>query len=483
MHPWYPWIAMGVFLIGSYMVILDVTIVNVALPQIAIDLGSESGIEWVITAYLIAIGIAQPATAWAADHFGRKPVFTISLFLFALGSFLSALSPDLNYLIAFRILQGAGGGAMMPVGLAMIYELFPPERRGTALGIWALSAMAAPAVGPTLGGYIVTAADWRWLFFVNVPIGVVGFIAAVILLRDFGFRERRPFDLLGFALAGGGLVSLLLGFSESNEWGWGSPQVVGLLVIGTALLVTFVFHALRIQHPLIDVRMFGVPTFSLTIVLIWVISLMLYSRLVFIPLQLETLRDMSAFKVGLILTPSAIAAMIASPLAGRLTDKIGPRYPIIVGMISGAVGAWFLGHLALDTSIYVISAIVALQGFGIGLAMTPNTVAAMASVRDRFAAQAATVRSLNMQVAASFGVAILSTIVVSQIGVVSAHGLTGADAQDAQDAYNSVFLIALGVLIVGIGLAFFLPGRAGMRSIQKERSAEFHASAGGAPAE
>lgn len=477
MPPWYPWVAMGVFLIGSYMVILDVTIVNVALPQIAIDLGREEGIEWVVTAYLIAIGIAQPATAWAADRFGRKRIFTISIFLFGLGSLLSALSPNLDYLIFFRILQGAGGGAMMPVGLAMIYELFPPDKRGTALGIWGLSAMAAPAVGPTLGGYIVTVADWRWLFFINVPIGVVGVIAAVMLLRDFGFREKRPFDLLGFTLASGGLVSLLLAFSESNEWGWGSPQIVGLIVLGATLLSTFVWHALRVQHPLIDVRMFAVPTFSITIVIIWVTSLMLYSRLVFIPLQLETLRDMTAFKVGLILTPSAIAAMIASPLAGRLTDKIGPRYPILAGMISGAFGAWFLGHLALDTSVYVIAFFVALQGFGMGLAMTPNTVAAMASVRDRFAAQAATVRSLNMQVAASFGVAILSTIVVSQIGVVSAHGLTGADAQEAQNAYNSVFLIAMGILIAGIALALFLPGRSGMRSIQQQRSAEFQTSA------
>lgn len=483
MPPWYPWVAMGVFLIGSYMVILDVTIVNVALPQIAIDLGSHEGIEWVVTAYLIAIGIAQPATAWAADRFGRKPIFTISLALFGLGSLLSALAPDLNYLIAFRILQGAGGGAMMPVGLAMIYELFPPDKRGTALGIWGLSAMAAPAVGPTLGGYIVTVADWRWLFFVNVPIGIVGVIAAVALLRDFGFRERRPFDLPGFAFAAGGLVSLLLAFSESTRWGWGSPQIVGLLVLGCSLLVTFVFHALRSKHPLIQVRMFAVPTFSITIVIIWVTSLMLYSRLVFIPLQLETLRDMTAFKVGLILTPSAVCAMIASPLSGRLTDRIGPRYPVLAGMLSGCFGAWFLGHLSLDTSIYVISFFVALQGFGMGLAMTPNTVAAMASLRDRYAAQAATVRSLNMQIAASFGVAILSTIVVSQIGVVSAQGLTGAEAQHAQDAYNSVFIVALGVLIAGLALAFFLPGRAGMRSLQRERSAEFHGSAGGAPAD
>lgn len=481
--PWYPWVAMGVFLIGSYMVILDITIVNVALPQIGIDLGESEGIEWVVTAYLLAIGISQPATAWAADRFGRKLIFTLSLALFAAGSLLAALSPDLNYLIAFRILQGAGGGAMMPVGLAMIYELFPPDKRGTALGIWGLSAMAAPAVGPVLGGYIVTAADWRWLFLVNVPIGVVGVIAGVALLRDVGFREKRPFDLLGFTLAAGGLVSLLLAFSESNQWGWGSPQILSLLTAGTALLITFVLHALRTEHPLIQVRMFAVPTFSLTIVIIWMLSLMLYSRLVFIPLQLQTLRDMTAFEVGLLLTPSAICAMIASPIAGRLTDKIGPRYPILAGIISGAFGAWFLGHLSLDTSVWVIAFFVALQGFGMGLAMTPNTVAAMASVRDRFAAQAATVRSLNMQVAASFGIAILSTIVVSQIGVVSAVGFTGERAQQAQDAYNSVFLVALGVLLAGLVLTLFLPGRAGMRSIQQQRSAEFQAPARSASTE
>ncbi len=469
----YPWVAMAVVLIGTFMSILDSTIVNVALPQIGIDLHQSSNIEWIVTGYLLAVGVSQPATGWLADRLGRKTVFTASLGAFASGSLLSALAPNLPMLVVFRVLQGLGGGAMMPVGMAMIYELFPPDRRGTALGIWGIASMAGPAVGPVLGGYIVTVVSWRWLFLINVPIGFIGVFVAMRLLRDTGFRERRRFDTLGFVLAAMGLVALLFAFSQSGDWGWGSSRTLGIITAGVLLLAAFGYHAFHTDHPLIDLHMFGIPTFSITIAIVWLLTMMQFGRLVFIPLELETVRGMTAFKVGLILTPSAIGAGITNPLGGRLADKIGSRVPVLIGTAVVGLAAWLLGHLTLTTPIAFIVGILLIQGLGNGLAIMPNMVAAMNSIPSRFIAQGSAVRSLNRQVAGSLGVAILASVVAGQIGSVSAAGLHGVSRPEMQHAYNMVFLIALGALAGAFILAFFLPGRAGARAAQEARAKEY----------
>jgi EmrB/QacA subfamily drug resistance transporter len=465
----YRWVAMAVVLIGSYMVILDSTIVNVALPQIGIDLHQGTGIEWIVTAYLLAVGASQPITGWLADRFGRKLIFTCSIASFGTGSLLAALSPNLSVLVLFRVLQGLGGGAMMPVGMTMIYELFPAHQRGTALGIWGVSTMAAPAVGPVLGGYLVTVASWRWLFLINVPIGVIGFFAAIKLLRDFGYRERRAFDGTGFALASTGLVALLLAFSEAGSWGWTAPQTLALIGVGSVLLACFVVHALRARAPLIAVQMFAIPTFSTTIVIVCLLTVSQFGRLVFIPLELETLRHFSAFKTGLILTPSALGAALTNPLGGRLADKIGARVPVTIGTAIVALAALLLARLTPTTTITYMVVVLAIQGLGNGLAIMPNTVAAMNSLTGNLVAQGSAVRSLMRQVAGSLGVGILASVVAAQVG-------TGAvSLLRSQNAYDSVFYIAFGATLVALTLAFTLPGPKGMRALQEARAAEDYA--------
>lgn len=468
----YPWMAMGVVFIGSFMVILDTTIVNVALPQIGIALGAREGIEWVVTAYLLAVGVTQPATGWLADRFGRKAVFTLSLGLFALGSLLAALSPNLQALVAFRILQGLGGGAVMPVGMTMIYELFPVERRGTALGTWAVAVMAAPAFGPVIGGYLVTAVSWHWLFLVNVPIGAVGVLVALRILRDTGYREHRRFDAPGLGLAATGLVAWLLAFSRANEWGWGSAPIVALLTIGAVALGAFVRRELRLEHPLLDLRIFKVPIFTLTILVSWTVILTQFGRLVFLPLELQTLRGMTAFEVGLLFTPAAVAAAAMFPLGGRLTDRIGPRPPVIVGTACMATAGWILGHLTVETPLRTIVLAMVVQGLGTGLAMMPMMVTGLNALPARFVAQAAAVRSLNRRVSASLGVAILATVVASRIGAVSAEGLAPDRIPEAQAAYNLVFLIGFVSALVGLAMAFLLPNAEQNRALHAERATE-----------
>lgn len=467
----YPWVAMGVVLTGTFMVILDTTVVNVALPQIGVDLAATGGIEWVVTGYLLAVAVVQLATGWLSDRFGKKRTYTVSLALFALGSLAATVAPTLPVLVAFRVLQGLGGGAMMPVGLAMIYELFPPHRRGTALGIWGIAAMAAPALGPVIGGYLTTAASWRWVFAVNVPIGIVGVVLAVRLLRDVGFRETRPLDWRSLAVAATALVLVLAAFDRVSELGWTAFGFVGPVVAAVGLLAWFVRRELAADHPLIEVRMFTVGTFSLTIAIVWLITSAQFARLVFIPLDLQLLHGLSALEAGLVLAPAAVGTAVTMPLGGRLADRVGPRTPVVGGLVLIAVALWRLAHLTPATPIGAITVDLVIQGLGTGLAMMPNTLAAMNALPDRYVSRASAVRSLNRQVAGSVGVAVLAGLVAAQVGTVA--GSPGTTPARLQAAYNDAFLVAFVGVVAAALLALWLPGRDQTRALQERRTREY----------
>jgi DHA2 family multidrug resistance protein len=463
----YRWVAMAIVLIGTFMVILDTSIVNVALPQIGADFHTISGVEWIVTAYLLAVGVAMMATGWFADRFGRKAVFVVSLALFTAGSLLCACSPDLGFLVLCRVLQGLGGGALMPLAMAMIYELFEPHERGRAFGIWGIAAMAAPALGPVVGGYLATVSTWRWLFLINVPIGAIGVPIAVRLLRDVGYREHRRFDGVGLGVSSLGLVLVLLALSQAPDWGWGSLAFVSSIGTGVVLLAAFTVRALRTEHPLIEMRIFAVPVFSLTMAVIWCLTIAQFARLVFIPLELETLRGLSALRVGVALTPSALGIATTMPIGGRLADRIGARVPCTIGMIVLAISFWPLGHLGVDTSLWVISLWLFVGGLGAGLAMMPNTVAGMNSVSSRLVAQASAVRSLNRQLAGAFGTAILASFLTSRNGPIGSHA--GHATASAVAGYNDLFILGMWVLVFTVLLGLFLPGKKQSLAMQEDR--------------
>jgi DHA2 family multidrug resistance protein len=463
----YRWVAMAVILVGTFMVILDTSIVNVALPQIGADFDSVAAVDWIVTSYLLAVGVSIMATGWLADHFGKKRVFVYSLTAFTAGSALCAVSLGLPMLVASRVVQGLGGGALMPVGMAMIYELFEPEVRGMALGIWGVAAMAAPAVGPVLGGFLVTVVDWRVLFLVNVPIGVVGVPAAMRLLQDRGDRNDRPLDAIGLGLASAGLVLVLLALSEAPTWGWASSAFIATITVGSLLLVAWVVRSLRGPHPIIELRMFAIPAFSLTMVIVWLITVAQFARLVFIPLEFETLRGSSALSVGLMLTPSALGVAFTMPVGGRMADHVGARIPVTIGLAITAVSFWPLANLNADTPMSVVAMWLFIGGLGVGLSIMPNTVIAMNSVHGRYTAQASAVRSLNRQVAGALGTAALASVLVSHIGPIGSHA--GRPSAEAVGGYNAVFAVAFLCTLLAFVFAFALPGQRIARELQEAR--------------
>lgn len=464
----YRWVAMGVVLFGTFMVVLDTTVVNLGLPSLQDDFNTVEGIEWVVTAYLASVGVSQMLSSWSADRFGRKAVFMFSLALFTGASVLCALSPNLGVLVGARVLQGVGGGLMMPVAMAMIYELFDPDERGKALGYFGIAVMAAPAIGPVLGGSLVSSLGWRWLFLINVPIGLIGFPVAARLLRDTGFREERTLDRIGLGLSGVGLAALLIGVAKGASWGWTSPAVMILVGLGGVLLGLFVRHAVSTTNPLVEMRILANPVFAVSMVAIALLTVAQYSRLVYIPLELGTVRGISEFQIGLVMLPSALGIALTMPIGGRMADRIGARIPVTVGAL--VLGASFVALAAVTrtTSLPMIAFILFSGGLGTGLAMMAPNVVAMNAVSATKVSQASALSQTARQVAAAIGVAIIASVFASS----RPDGPAGsADL----GPYRVVFLVAAGLLAVAAIVAQFVPGKAKALELQAARRAELAA--------
>jgi DHA2 family multidrug resistance protein len=314
--------------------------------------------------------------------------------------------------------------------------------------------------------------SWRLLFVVNVPIGVVGLILAVALLRDVVPRRHRPLDWRGLLLATAGLGLLLLGLSEAPTWTWGAPSTIACLAVGGVCTITWVLQELGMPHPLVDMRMFSERTFSLCMVVLLLLTMAQYGRLVFIPLELEDLRHLSALRVGVLLVPTALGAAATMPIGGRLADRIGPRVPTTIGVFCIGVSTFGLSRLSLHTPELAIAGILGIGGIGLGLSMMPTTVAALLVLPNRMAAEASSLRTLSRQVSGSLGVAVLSTVIATRLAGISRPPTQAADILTAQSAYNLVFTIAAASCALSFVAALALPGREAMLRLQALRASE-----------
>lgn len=470
-----PWVVMGVVLMGAYPFVLNMTVLAIALPQIDADLGAGSvlGVDWIVTSYLLAVTAVQPGTAWMADRWGRRRVYAAAMVVFAVGTVLAGGAPSMEMLVLGRVIQGFGGGVLMPVGMTMIYEAFPPERRGFALGIWGVAIMAGPALGPPLGGWVISQLDWRLMFWGILPLLAVAFALAVWRLEDVGHREHRPIDAPGWAAATVGIVAMVIAARQATNWGYASVPTLTALGVGVVALVLFGLHVRTRHDPVLDLGIFRERTFGISMAIVAFLTVTQYARLTFLPVELQFVQDHGPATVGLLLVPGALGVAATMPVGGWVTDRVGPRVPVVVGLALNAVGAWLLAHMTPETTIPHLLFITVLSGTGTGLAMLPNDVAAMNSLPARFVAQASVVRSLNRQIWAAMGTAMLAALVVMQLTRVVPTERTRASVLAAQDAYNDVFLIAFFLTLVGMVLALFLPGRALTQKHQMERRVEY----------
>ena len=405
-----------VFVIGLFMDLLDTTIVNVALPTFATTFGkpgsvaSNQNIEWVVTAYLLSLAVWIPASGWLGDRFGTKRIFMLALFLFTTGSILCGEAQSLNQLIFFRVIQGIGGGMLTPVGTAMLFRAFPPHERAKASAVLVVPIAIAPAIGPVLGGLLVDGPGWRWIFRVNIPIGILGLVLAWRFLQEHTEDNPGRFDIVGFILSGAGLPILLFGLSKGPSEGWSSLPVLGPIAIGVIMLAVLIWYELHIEEPLLALRLFGNRLFRSTNVANFMMLGGLIGVLFVLPLFLQQLRGLSATQSGLATFPQAIGMVVTARFASRIYPKIGPRRMAMAGMFMTAALTFGFVFIGMETDLWWIRGLMFGRGVAMGIAMIPMQAAMFAQISRRDSGQASALSQTNRQVAGSIAVAILATV-------------------------------------------------------------------------
>ncbi len=428
----YKWLVLAVAVVGVFMSVLDSTIVNIAVPSLIGSFQARvSDVQWVITGYLLALGASIPITAYLADRYGIKPVYIGALIAFTLTSALCGLAQNLPMLIAFRILQGLAGGGLMPLSLALTFRAFPPAEVGRAMGYSGVPILFAPAIGPTLGGYLVEFVSWRFIFFINLPIGLIGIAIAVAWLKDYRAEQRPQLDVPGVALCVAGTVSLLYGVAEAGSAGWGSGQVLLPLLAGVAMLCLLVFVELRSANPLLELRLFERPAFALPVVITWLSSLALFGGTFLLPLFFENLHGYTAFQAGMLLLPQALASAVAMPIGGRMFDRGGSRLPTLLGFALLVGATALLLWMNADTAWPWIAVILTVRGFGMGLGMMSTTTAAMVAGRGVSEARVSALVSITRQIASALSVALLATVLQARV---TAHTPAGTSLRTVQAA-------------------------------------------------
>jgi len=421
-----------VIVLGSIMSILDTTIVNVALDTLHRRLHSPiSDIQWVITGYLLSLATVIPLTAWASRRFGAKRVYLTSLILFTAGSALCGLASSANELIAFRVFQGIGGGMIMPVGQMILADTAGPARMGRVMSITGVPTMLGPILGPTIGGLILESISWRWIFYVNVPIGALAlFLSLRFLPVAAASRERPPrLDIPGLVLMATGMPALTYGLSEIGiTGGFSSARVIGPLIAGVVLLAAFVRHALRARSPLLDLRLFRRRTYASAAVVMFFLGAALFGALILLPLYYQQLRHVSVIDTGLLLGPQGIGMAAVMPFVGRLTDRMGGGPLVIGGVLLTVLAGIPLGLIGAHTSYVWLSAVMVFRGVGIGFAFMPAFVAAFVALERHELPDAAPQLNVMMRVGGSIGTAVLA-VVLSRALLSAAHtpaGIAGA---------------------------------------------------------
>jgi EmrB/QacA subfamily drug resistance transporter len=395
---------------GTFMVVLDQTIVNIALPHImAVFHETADKAQLVVSAYLMANAITTPAAAFLIKRFGIKRVYLLGQIGFLAGSILCGMSWDINSLITFRIIQGLSGGLLMPVAMTMLFASVPQEQRGMAMSIFGIPLMLAPAIGPTLGGYLVDSIDWRWCFYVNVPVVIVAVFIGYSWIKD---TEKFPtsFDFKGFIMAAVGFSAVLYGLSYAPTWGWDDARTIALLSGGIICLIAWWITELRASAPLLDLRIFKYVGYSIATVVNLVTTIGMYSAIFLLPLFMQNLRGLSAFNTGLLMVPGAIGPMITMPISGRMYDKIGPRVPVLIGLVITGFTSLWLQELDVNTPDNMIRLMLFIRGMGLGFSMMPVMTYALSVIPAPMTAQASSLTTVTRTVVAALGTAIFATL-------------------------------------------------------------------------
>jgi len=418
-HSTYKWWVLANVMIGTFMAVLDATIVDVALPKIMSTFGIDiDSAKWVATAYLLVLAVMLPTSGWIADKFGYKKTYIYALALFTFGSLLCSLSWNETALVFFRVIQGMGAGLLMPVGMAIVTREFPPEKRGVALGFWSIAAAASVSLGPTVGGYLIDNFAWHSIYDINVPIGIVAIFATVVIQREYQSRKVGKFDYLGFTSLTLFLTSLLLALSDGtagwNTGGWTSTFILSCFAISIVSFVVFLVIELNIKEPLVEIRLLKNFNFGMANLVLFFFGMGMFGSTFLLPLYLQNGLGFTAFQSGSLFLPIGFIMGLMAPFAGLLSDKVNPKFPAMLGIVLLAVSLFMNHFLSLFSETPSVMFSLYLRGVGMGFIFTPLSALALSEISRDKMAQASGLFNVLRQVGGSFGVAMMGTLLTNR---------------------------------------------------------------------
>lgn len=475
----------GVVVLGSIMSILDITVVNVALPTFQHVFGSGgkelaySTVAWTVTGYTLALATVIPLTGWAADRFGTKRLYMTAIALFTLGSILCATATDINMLILFRVIQGLGGGMLMPLGMTIMTRAAGPHRMGRLMAILGIPMMLGPILGPIIGGWLIDQASWHWIFLINAPLGIIALIYAYTVLPKDAPIPSESFDFFGMLLLSPGLALFLFGISSlPGEGGnFGAPKVWVSALVGVILIVAFVFWSFRPKHPLLDLRLFKNRNLTVSIITMFLFAAAFFGGLLLVPTYFQEIRHESTTMAGVLMIAQGAGAIVTMPIAGSLVDKIPVGRIIPVGLILIITGMFPLTQVTATTSYWVIIPSLFVMGLGMGSTMMPLFTSALKTLTHHEVARGSTLLNISQQIASSVGVAVMSVILTNHLNhsqFANAAISSGRDRsiidkvgagnivkgfEQAANSFGSTFWVAWALVILTIVPAMFLPRR------------------------
>jgi EmrB/QacA subfamily drug resistance transporter len=438
------WLTLAAVSFGLFMIMLDNTVVNVALPTIKRDLGiSLSSLEWIVTAYALTFAALMITGGKLADMFGRRRIFVVGLAIFTLSSLACGLASSSGLLIGARAVQGAGAALMNPATLSIITATFPPKQRGQAIGIWAGVSALALAIGPLAGGLITENLNWNWIFFVNVPVGVLGIVVSQLVIRESrDTSHEQRLDLPGLLTSIGFLFSLCYALIEGNQHGWGSPEILGLFAAAALLLGAFVLVELRQRLPMLDLSLFRIGAFAGANVVAMLVSLAMFGVFFYVSIYIQTILGYSAVQAGAMFLPMTILIILVAPIAGRFSDSVGSRWLMGGGMTLVAISLLLYQRAGLHSDFWTLLPSMLLGGVGMACTMSPMTAAAMGAVPVDKAGVGSGVLNSFRQVGGSLGIALMGAIVATFIH----HSPTSAAAaQDFVNGLHSALAVAAAI--------------------------------------
>ncbi|HEY9314994.1 DHA2 family efflux MFS transporter permease subunit [Williamsia sp.] len=450
-----------VVVLGAIMAILDTTVVSVAQNTFQDEFDTnQAGAAWTITGYTLALAAVIPLSSWAAARFGTKNVYLTSLVLFVIGSALCALAWDITSLTVFRVLQGLGGGMLMPVGMMILTKAAGPARVGSVMAMLGIPMLLGPIMGPIIGGALIEYASWHWIFLINVPIGIAAFLYAFAVLPGQSEKARPTFDFVGLLLLSPGLALFLYGISLSTEHGsFTDTTVLVTAGIGLLLMIGFVFHATRAKNPLLDLSLFKNRKLTMAVLTMTFFMIAFLGAALLFPQYYIGVRGESTLMTGLLLAPQGLGAMLTMPMSGKLTDRQGPGKLVMAGIVLITLGMGAFIFLGPDTSFWLLSAALFVQGLGMGMTMMPIMSAALATLSDKQVPDGSTLMNVVQQAAGSVGTAITSVILV--------NNLKGADSlSEMADGFGSTFVITTLLIALCFIPAFFLPRKPVARTME-----------------